>query len=100
VTKTLSIPIDVTAVVHEIERGGYWAELPCFPGCVAQAESLEVLRANLLLAIRDWLAESTVKTEDEAKQLAAIQGSSVPSDQSFPQSYEYRPPASWADEDE
>jgi predicted RNase H-like HicB family nuclease len=99
-TTTLSVPIEVTAVVHEIEGGGYWAEVPCFPGCVAQAESLEVLRRNLLLAIRDWLAESPIKNEDEAKQLAAIQGSTVPVDQSFPQPYNYRPPASWTDEDE
>jgi predicted RNase H-like HicB family nuclease len=59
-TTTLSVPIKVTAAVHEIEGGGYWAEVPCFPGYVAQAESLEILRGNLLLAIRDWMAESPV----------------------------------------
>ena len=99
-TATLSIPIEVTAVVHEIEGGGYWAEVPCFPGCVAQSETLEALRGNLLLAIGDWLAAAPVKTEAEAKQLAAIQGSRVPGDQSFPQPYDYLPPASWTDEDE
>jgi predicted RNase H-like HicB family nuclease len=99
-TSTLSVPIEITAVVHDIEGGGYWAEVPCFPGCVAQAETLESLRGNLLLAIRDWLAESCVKTEDEARQLAAIQGGSGPVDQAFPQPYDYLPPSLWTDADE
>ena len=83
-TSTLSVPVEITAVVHEIEGGGYWAEVPCFPGCIAQAETWEDLRRNILLAIGDWLAESPVKTEDQARQLAAIQGSSVPEGESFP----------------
>ena len=99
-TSTLSVSIEITAVVHEIEGGGYWAEVPCFPGCVAQAEGLEALRGNLLRAIDDWLAESPVKTEDEAKRLAAIQGSRAPVDRSFPQPYDYLPPSSWTDDDE
>jgi predicted RNase H-like HicB family nuclease len=99
-TSTLRVSIEITAVVHEIEGGGYWAEVSCFPGCVAQAEGLEALRGNLLRAIDDWLAESPVKTEDEAHQLAAIQGSRAPVDRSFPQPYDYRPPSSWTDDDE
>jgi predicted RNase H-like HicB family nuclease len=63
----LSVPIEVTAVVHEIEGGGYWAEVSCFPGCVAQAESLEVLRVNLLLAIREWHSLSENTRWDERK---------------------------------
>jgi predicted RNase H-like HicB family nuclease len=99
-TSTLRIPIEIIAVVHEIEGGGFWAEVPCFPGCVAQAETLEALGGNIRLAIGDWLAESPVKTEDEAKQLGAIQGSRGPVDESFPQPYDYLPPSSWTDEDE
>jgi predicted RNase H-like HicB family nuclease len=97
VTSTLSIPVEITAVVHEIEGGGYWAEVPGFPGCVAQAETLEALRDNIRTAIDDWLAGSPVKTEAEAEQLAAIQGSGGPVDPSFPVPYDYRPPASWAE---
>ncbi len=99
-TSTLSVPVEITAVVHEIEGGGYWAEVPCFPGCIAQAETWEGLRKNILLAIGDWLAETQVKTEDEAKQLAVIQGDSAPVDRSFPETYDYLPPPSWTDEDE
>ena len=99
-TSTLSVSIEITAVVHEIEGGGYWAEVPGLPGCIAQAEGLEALRGNLLRSIDDWLAESPVKTEDEAKRLAAIQGSPAPVDRTFPQPYDYLPPSSWTDDDE
>ena len=97
---TLSVPFPILAEVHEIEGGGYWDEVPRFPGCVAQAETIEELKANLLQAIEDWLNASPVKTEGEARQLAEIQGSSLPIDESFPQPYSYRPPPSWTDEDE
>jgi predicted RNase H-like HicB family nuclease len=99
-TTTLIVPISVQAVVHAIEGGGYWAEVPRFPGCVAQGETLDSLQANIVLAIDDWLAETPEKTEDEARQLAAIQGTSRLADGSYPQPYEYQPPASWSDEDE
>ena len=52
------------AEVHEIDGGGYWAEVPRFPGCVAQAETIEVLKENIVQAVEDWLNGSPVKTED------------------------------------
>jgi predicted RNase H-like HicB family nuclease len=99
-TTTLSVPITIGAVVHSIEGGGYWAEVPRFPGCVAQAETLEALQANLTRAIEDWLSDSPEKTEDEARRLAAIQGTIKLADESYPQPYDYQPPASWQEEDE
>ena len=99
-TSNLSVPIEIKAVVHDIDGGGNWAEVPSFPGCVAQAETLEDLKNNMILAIGDWLAQSHFKSADEARQLAAIQGSNVPEDKSFPESYEFLPPPSWSDEDE
>jgi hypothetical protein len=92
---TLSVPLQVLAEVHEIEGGGYWAQVPRLPGCVAQAETFEALKKNLVQAVEDWLYGSPAKTEEEARQLAAIQGSSQPVDESFPQPYCYQPPASW-----
>ena len=69
----LTVPIEITAQVHRIEGGGYWAEVPSLPGCVAQADTLEALRGNVHLAIADWMAQSALKTHEEASQLAAIQ---------------------------
>jgi len=99
-TCTLSVPLQILVEVHEIEGGGYWAEVPRFPGCVAQADSMETLKENIVQAIEDWLNGSPLKTEEEARQLAAIQGSDKPIDTSFPQPYGYLPPASWIEEDE
>jgi predicted RNase H-like HicB family nuclease len=50
----LSIPLEIIAVVHEIEGGGYRAEVPRLPGCVvAQAETMEALKANIVPAVED-----------------------------------------------
>jgi len=100
VTRTVSIPLEIIAEVHEIEGGGYWAEVRRFPGCVAQAETIEALKGNIAQAVEDWLAAAPVKTEDEARRLAEIQGSSAIVEESFPQPYRYLPPPSWIDEDE
>ena len=98
--RTLSVRLRIIAEVHEIEGGGYWAEVPRFPGCVAQAESIEALKENLVQAVDDWLNGLPVKTEEEAGRLATIQGSGKPIDESFPQPYGYLPPPSWIEEDE
>jgi predicted RNase H-like HicB family nuclease len=99
-TTTLTIPVKIVAVVHEIEGGGYWAEVPRLPGCVAQAETLETLKENIVQAVEDWLPGPSVITEHEARQLAQIQGNTEPFDQSFPQPIDYQPPAGWNDDDE
>lgn len=96
---TLCVPLPIVAEVHEIQGGGYWAEVPRFPGCVAQAETIEALKQNILQAVDDWLNGTAVKTEDEARQLAEIQGSSALAGP-FPQPNTYLPPSSRIDEDE
>jgi predicted RNase H-like HicB family nuclease len=34
-------------VIHPAEEGGYWAEVPGFPGCVSCGDTLEETRANI-----------------------------------------------------
>lgn len=34
-------------VIHKADEGGFWAEVPGFPGCVSEGESLEEVRANI-----------------------------------------------------
>jgi len=101
-TSTLKIPLkfDVTAEIHEIAGGGFWAEVPSFPGCVAQAETRDDLEGNIARAIADWLATSAEKTEAEVRELALIQGVEISLDEAAPQTYSYNPPASWSDDDE
>ncbi len=66
--------MNIKAVVHKAEEGGYWAEVPALPGCVTQAESKEELRRNLREAIEVWLEagtpESAENQEDEILELA------------------------------
>jgi predicted RNase H-like HicB family nuclease len=45
----------LSAIVHVAEEGGFWAEVPALPGCVAQGETREELETNLHEAIEGWL---------------------------------------------
>ena len=47
--------MQVRAIVHEDEDGGFWAEVPALPGCATQGETLEELLANLREAIEGYL---------------------------------------------
>jgi predicted RNase H-like HicB family nuclease len=38
-------------IVHQAEKGGYWAEVPAIPGCVSQGGT----RENILEAIEGCL---------------------------------------------
>lgn len=49
-------PVNLKAVIHKAEEGGYWAEVPSLPGCVTQGETLDELDTNLREAIEGWLA--------------------------------------------
>ena len=40
----------------ELDEGGFWAEVHELPGCVAQGETLDELRRNVLNAIQAWEA--------------------------------------------
>jgi predicted RNase H-like HicB family nuclease len=64
----------IHAIVHKADEGGFWAEVPCIPGCATQAETLEELRSNLLEAIEGCLsvpvAAPAVQTDDQVIELA------------------------------
>ena len=63
--------MNLKAVIHPAEEGGFWAEVPSLPGCVTQAESMEELRSNLQEAIVLWLeAGSPEETADQILELA------------------------------
>lgn len=48
--------MNVEAIIHEEEGGGYWAEVPALPGCATQGETMEELLANLREAIEGHLS--------------------------------------------
>jgi predicted RNase H-like HicB family nuclease len=42
-------------VIHPAEEGGFWAEVPGFPGCVSEGETLAEVRANIREALEGVL---------------------------------------------
>ena len=54
------------AIIHTAEEGGFGAEVPALPGCVSQAETLDVLKANLREAIELWLSVDDEVAESNA----------------------------------
>jgi predicted RNase H-like HicB family nuclease len=48
--------MNLKAIIHEAEEGGYWAEVPALPGCVTQGETLDEIKNNLREAIEGWLS--------------------------------------------
>lgn len=39
--------MNLIAVIHEAEEGGYWAEVPSFTGCYSQGETWEAVCSNI-----------------------------------------------------
>ncbi len=50
------LKMNIKAIVHEAEEGGFWAEVPAIPGCATQGDSLDELLANLREAIEGCLS--------------------------------------------
>ena len=47
--------MNIKAIIHPAEEGGYWAEVPALPGCITEGDSMEEVMANLKDAIKGWL---------------------------------------------
>jgi predicted RNase H-like HicB family nuclease len=45
--KTTRESIKLRVVIHPAEGGRYWAEVPGFPGCVSEGDTLEEVRASI-----------------------------------------------------
>lgn len=53
--------MNIQAIVHEAEEGGYWAEVPAIPGCATQGETIEELRKNLYEAVEGCLSVGSIE---------------------------------------
>ncbi len=42
-------------IIHKAEEGGFWAEVPGFPGCASEGETLEEVRTNIREALEGVL---------------------------------------------
>jgi len=48
-------------LIHPAEEGGFWAEVPAFPGCVSEGETMEEIVANIREAALGWLEVAKMK---------------------------------------
>ena len=66
--------MNLKAIIHEAEEGGYWAEVPALPGCVTEGETIDEVTANLREAVEGWLSvetpQGTVTQRDRVIELA------------------------------
>jgi predicted RNase H-like HicB family nuclease len=60
--------MNIKAIVHEAEEGGFWAEVPAIPGCATQGDTIDELLANLREAIKGCLSVDVVPVSITANQ--------------------------------
>jgi len=53
--RVYAMEMKVTAVVHQAEEGGFWAEVPSLPGCRTQGDTMDELKSNLREAVELYL---------------------------------------------
>ena len=63
--------MSITAIIHEAEEGGYWAEVPSLHGCVTEGETLEEVKAALREAVLVWLETADDIAREKANRDAA-----------------------------
>ncbi len=60
--------MNLKAIVHEAEEGGFWAEVPAIPGCATEGETMDELLANLREAIQGCLSVDVAPPRKGGKQ--------------------------------
>jgi hypothetical protein len=61
--------MQIKAIIHPAEEGGFWAEVPALPGCITEVDNMEEVINNLKDAIQGWLevANESQKPDKTAK---------------------------------
>ena len=59
--------MNIRAIIHKAEEGGYWAEVPALPGCVTQGETMDEVRTNLKEAVELWLEAGSPEALENAE---------------------------------
>jgi predicted RNase H-like HicB family nuclease len=60
--------VQIRAIIHAAEEGGYWAEVPALPGCITEGETWEEVIAHLKDAINGWLEVANESQITEAQE--------------------------------
>ncbi len=65
--------MQIKAIIHPAEEGGYWAEVPALEGCITEGDTIEEVINNLKDAIEGWLEVANENTTpDELSQVIEI----------------------------
>ena len=56
----------IKAIVHKVEEGGFWAEVPAIAGCASEGETMEEAMKNLHVVIETCLSVEIVPSERDA----------------------------------
>jgi predicted RNase H-like HicB family nuclease len=66
--------MNMRAIIHNAEEGGFWAEVPALPGCVTQGETIEEIRSNIREAVELWLevadTSESISEQDQIMEFA------------------------------
>jgi len=66
--------VTLKVVVHEVEEGGEWSEVPAISGCATQGDTFEALLSNLYEAIEGCLSvdieDIAVSKDDRVLEIA------------------------------
>ena len=66
--------MNIKAIIHPAEEGGYWAEVPALPGCITEGDSMEEVMANLKDAIEGWIdvanSRKVIESTDRVVEIA------------------------------
>jgi predicted RNase H-like HicB family nuclease len=66
--------MNIRAIIHPAEEGGYWAEVPALPGCITEGDTMDEVIANLKDAIEGWLSvansRSAIESTDQVVEIA------------------------------
>ena len=55
-------------IIHDVEEGGYWAEVQAIPGCATQGDTMEELVQNIYEAVDGCLSvdiDETTMTDSD-----------------------------------
>ncbi len=58
--------MQIKAIVHPAEEGGYWAEVPALPGCITEGDTMEEVINNLQDAIQGWISVANESQRGDA----------------------------------
>ena len=66
--------MNIKAIIHPAEEGGYWAEVSALPRCITEGDSMEEVMVNLKDTIEGWIdvanSRKVIESTDRVVEIA------------------------------